>query len=111
MKNSNSKSDSRRQFIKNISTSGIIAVSGIGLSALASCKDPNQEKTTVLTTDGKLSDTVNRFGIEKEYFAQLDGEITEEAIKQLRLGVEIGFEGKKYQTKTQGTRSIKPSEV
>ena len=54
MKNSNSKSDSRRQFIKNISTSGIIAVSGIGLSALASCKDPNQEKTTVLTTDGKL---------------------------------------------------------
>lgn len=54
MKNNSSKADSRRQFIKNISTSGILAVSGIGLSSMASCKDSNQEKTTVLTTDGKL---------------------------------------------------------
>lgn len=61
--------------------------------------DEKSEGLLLMTTDGKLSDTINRSGIEKEYCAQLDGEITEDAIKQLQLGVEIGFEGKKYQTK------------
>ncbi|PCJ94809.1 MAG: ribulose phosphate epimerase [Flavobacteriaceae bacterium] len=61
--------------------------------------DENSEGLLLLTTDGKLSDTINRSGKEKEYYAQLDGEITADAIKNLRTGVEIGFEGKKYQTK------------
>lgn len=61
--------------------------------------DEKSEGLLLLTTDGKLSDTINRSGVEKEYYAQLDGEITDEAITRLQTGVEIGFDGKKYQTK------------
>lgn len=61
--------------------------------------DEKSEGLLLLTTDGKLSDTINQAGIEKEYYAQLDGEITKEAIQFLQEGVEIGFEGKIYQTK------------
>lgn len=61
--------------------------------------DENSEGLLLMTTDGKLSDKINRSGIEKEYYAQLDGIITDEAIEQLQLGVEIGLHGKKYQTK------------
>lgn len=61
--------------------------------------DEKSEGLLLLTTDGKLSDTINRSGIEKEYYAQLDGDITSMAITQMQTGVEIGFDGKKYQTK------------
>ncbi len=61
--------------------------------------DEKSEGLLLLTTDGKLSDTVNRSGIEKEYYAQVDGTITAEAIETLSEGVEIGFDGKKYTTK------------
>lgn len=61
--------------------------------------DEKSEGLLLLTTDGKLSDTINRSGIEKEYYAQLDGNITSKAIAQMQAGVEIGFDGKKYQTK------------
>jgi len=62
--------------------------------------DEKSEGLLLLTTDGKLSNTINRSGVEKEYYAQLDGEITPDAIENLQLGPEIGFDGKKYQTKT-----------
>ena len=61
--------------------------------------DEKSEGLLLLTTDGKLSDTINRSGIEKEYYVQLDGEITEKAIDQLHKGVEIGLWGKRYVTK------------
>lgn len=61
--------------------------------------DEKSEGLLLLTTDGKLSDTINRKGIEKEYFVQLDGLITDEAIHALSLGVQIGIHGKKYTTK------------
>lgn len=61
--------------------------------------DEKSEGLLLMTTDGKQSDTINRSGIEKEYYAQLDGEITEQAMSLLRKGVEIGLHGKKYQTK------------
>jgi len=61
--------------------------------------DEKSEGLLLITTDGKLSDTINRSRIEKEYYAQLDGEVTEDAIKRLCLGIEIGLEGEKYQTK------------
>lgn len=61
--------------------------------------DEKSEGLLLLTTDGKLSDTINRSGIEKEYYAQVDGAITDAAIQQLRKGVTIGFDGKKYITK------------
>lgn len=61
--------------------------------------DEKSEGLLLLTTDGKLSDTINRSGIEKEYYAQVDGEIDQEAITGLCEGVDIGLHGKKYRTK------------
>ncbi len=60
--------------------------------------DEKSEGLLLLTTDGKTSNHICSSTIEKEYYAQVDGEITVEAIKQLTQGVEIGFDGKKYKT-------------
>jgi len=68
--------------------------------------DEKSEGLLLLTTDGKLSDTINRSGVEKEYYAQLDGEITNEAIALLEKGVAIGFEGKRYLTKACKTHKL-----
>ncbi|MDO5970476.1 pseudouridine synthase [Flavivirga aquimarina] len=62
--------------------------------------DEKSEGLLLLTTDGKMSDFVNSQKVEKEYYAQVDGLISEEAINLLKRGVEIGFDGKKYQTKS-----------
>ncbi|OEK07548.1 ribulose phosphate epimerase [Flavivirga aquatica] len=61
--------------------------------------DEKSEGLLLLTTDGKMSDYVNSQKVEKEYYALVDGNISAEAITQLKTGVEIGFDGKKYQTK------------
>ncbi|WKK64594.1 pseudouridine synthase [Lutimonas zeaxanthinifaciens] len=61
--------------------------------------DEKSEGLLLLTTDGKLSDTINRSGIEKEYWVQLDGIIHDDAILLLTKGVEIGINGKRYLTK------------
>ena len=61
--------------------------------------DEHSEGLLLLTTDGKMSDYVNSQKVEKEYYAQVDGDITPEALKQLKTGVEIGFDGGKYKTK------------
>ena len=58
--------------------------------------DRDSEGLLLLTTDGKVSYEVLSSKYEKEYYVQVDGIITKEAIKQLRKGVEIGFEGKKF---------------
>lgn len=59
-----------------------------------------------LTTDGKVSQEIRSNTYEKEYYVQVDGLITQEAIDQLKNGVEIGFEGKKYMTKPGKANSI-----
>jgi 23S rRNA pseudouridine2457 synthase len=61
--------------------------------------DENSEGLLLLTTDGKLSHYISGAGIEKEYYAQVDGLISAGAIEQLQQGVEIGIEGVKYVTK------------
>ncbi|HLT50366.1 MAG TPA: pseudouridine synthase [Arenibacter sp.] len=68
--------------------------------------DEKSEGLLLLTTDGKLSDLINRSGLEKEYYAQLDGEITNDAIKRMENGVEIGFHGKKYLTKSASVQKL-----
>ncbi len=60
--------------------------------------DQDSEGLLFLTTNGKISAEVNRNKIEKEYYVQVDGKITPEAIEQLRNGVEIGIHGKTYDT-------------
>lgn len=61
--------------------------------------DEDSEGLLLLTTDGKMSEIVRSKKVEKEYYAQVDGIIDEEAVKQLKSGVEIGFKGIRYTTK------------
>jgi 23S rRNA pseudouridine2457 synthase len=60
--------------------------------------DHDSEGLLLLTTDGMMSYKVRDKGIEKEYYVQVDGMITGEAISQLQSGVEIGINGIKYLT-------------
>ena len=61
--------------------------------------DEDSEGLLLLTTDGKVSEQIRSKKVEKEYFVQVDGVITPEAIEQIKKGVEIGFNGTKYVTK------------
>ena len=60
--------------------------------------DEHSEGLLLLTTDGLVSEQVRSKKVEKEYYAQVDGLISAEAIKQLQQGVEIGIRDVKYQT-------------
>tara|TARA_R100001369_G_scaffold92896_1_gene141097 strand:- start:122065 stop:122643 length:579 start_codon:yes stop_codon:yes gene_type:complete len=60
--------------------------------------DEDSEGLLFLTTSGKMSELVRSKYVEKEYYVQIDGNIAEEAIKQLESGVSIGINGKKYLT-------------
>lgn len=60
--------------------------------------DEDSEGLLLLTTDGMMSEVVRSKKVEKEYYAQVDGLITDEAIAQLQEGVIIGFKGTKYTT-------------
>lgn len=61
--------------------------------------DEPSEGLLLLTTDGRVSEHIRSRKIEKEYYAQVDGLITDDAIVQLRQGVEIGIRDVKYQTR------------
>jgi 23S rRNA pseudouridine2457 synthase len=61
--------------------------------------DEDSEGLLLLTTDGKMSEIVRSKKVDKEYYVQVDGIITQEAIDKLKNGVEIGFDGTKYITK------------
>jgi 23S rRNA pseudouridine2457 synthase len=61
--------------------------------------DEDSEGLLLLTTDGKTSEMICSKKVEKEYYVQVDGLITQEAVEQLKQGVEIGFKGTKYLTK------------
>jgi 23S rRNA pseudouridine2457 synthase len=71
--------------------------------------DKDSEGLLFLTTDGKMSELVRSKKVEKEYYVQVDGLITEDAINQLKAGVEIGFEGTKYQTKPCEAMKLDPA--
>ena len=61
--------------------------------------DEDSEGLLLLTTDGMMSEIVRSKTVEKEYYAQVDGIINEEAVDKLKKGVEIGFKGIRYTTK------------
>tara|TARA_B100000809_G_scaffold111195_1_gene109803 strand:- start:21992 stop:22570 length:579 start_codon:yes stop_codon:yes gene_type:complete len=60
--------------------------------------DVKSEGLLLLTTDGKLSHYICSKKVEKEYYVQVDGIITNEALEYLIKGVEISVDGKPYQT-------------
>ena len=61
--------------------------------------DKDSEGLLFLTTNGKTSALICGRKIEKEYYAQVDGVITQEAIQRMEQGVEISIKGDKYQTR------------
>lgn len=68
--------------------------------------DEPSEGLLLLTTDGKLCNFINSSAIEKEYFAQVDGLISVEAVELLENGIELSHEGKKYITQPCQARMI-----
>ena len=68
--------------------------------------DEDSEGLLLLTTDGKVSEQIRSKKIDKEYYVQVDGVITQEAIDELKKRVEIGFNGTKYITKPCESRLI-----
>lgn len=60
--------------------------------------DEHSEGLLLLTTDGKVSHAVRSKGVEKEYYVQVDGMITADALNALASGVEITVEGGPYMT-------------
>ncbi len=68
--------------------------------------DEDSEGLILLTTDGMMSEIVRSKKVEKEYYAQVDGMITQEAVDRLEQGVEIGFNGRKYITRKCQARLI-----
>lgn len=61
--------------------------------------DEASEGLLLLTTDGKMSELVRGRHVEKEYYAQVDGLITEAAIAKMQEGVAIGLYGEQYGTR------------
>lgn len=68
--------------------------------------DEKSEGLLLLTTDGKFSEYIRSSKVEKEYHIMVDGLITDEAIEQLKKGVEISVNGKAYMTKTCQVKSL-----
>jgi len=60
--------------------------------------DLDSEGLLLLTTDGMMSYKVRDKSVEKEYYVQLDGIITDEAISKMQNGVEITVKGNTYMT-------------
>lgn len=73
--------------------------------------DEDSEGLLFLTTSGKMSELVRSKDVEKEYYVQLDGNITEEAIEQLKAGVIIGINGKKYCTTPCTAKILDPKPI
>jgi 23S rRNA pseudouridine2457 synthase len=69
-----------------------------GIMAIGRLDQPS-EGLLLLTTDGKLSEYIRSNKIEKEYFVQVDGLITQTSIFELKKGVEISTNEGKYITK------------
>lgn len=69
--------------------------------------DEPSEGLLLLTTDGKTSEFIRSSKVEKEYYAQVDGVVTSEAIEKLINGVEISTETGKYLTKNCEVSKIK----
>lgn len=63
--------------------------------------DYDSEGLLIITSDKTLNAKLldPKSGYEKEYWVQVEGEITEEALNLIRNGVEINVDGKVYLTK------------
>jgi pseudouridine synthase len=99
----NHKKRKRRQLLGDVASmelpSGTMAIGRL---------DEDSEGLLLLTTNGKISELVRRKSVEKEYWVQVDGQITFEALKKLQKGVEISLSGRQemYTTLPCNARSL-----
>ncbi|UPL48746.1 pseudouridine synthase [Hymenobacter sublimis] len=68
-----------------------------GTMAIGRLDEPS-EGLLLLTTDGRVSERIRRKDVEKEYYAQVDGLITDEAVAQLEAGIGIAHRSLVYHT-------------
>lgn len=68
--------------------------------------DENSEGLLLLTNDRKANERLLGKGVEKEYWVQVEGEPGEEALEQLRRGVEIKVRKKPYRTRPAKARLL-----
>jgi len=73
--------------------------------------DKDSEGLLLLTTNGKVSALINGRKTEKEYYAQVDGLIDQEAIEKLCAGVTIKILGEEYQTLPCEVRKLEEAPV
>lgn len=73
--------------------------------------DEDSEGLLLLTTDGKISQAVRSKKVEKEYYVQVDGIITPEALEILKTGVKIGIKGEKYKTLPCNASILEPKPI
>ena len=71
--------------------------------------DEDSEGLLLLTTDGRMSEYVRGKKVEKEYYVQVDGQITDAAVAAMQAGVEIGIHGVKYRTSPCAARRLDPA--
>ena len=60
--------------------------------------DKDSEGLLLLTTDGQISYTITSTAVEKEYYVQVDGDITNDALEQLKKGVDLSHKKDTYTT-------------
>ncbi len=78
---------------------GIKNYRGVGqLPARNNSLDEKSEGLLLLTTDGSMSEHIRSKSIEKEYYLQISGSITNKAIAALRAGPEIAQRSVTYTT-------------
>ncbi len=70
--------------------------------------DEHSEGLIFLTTDGMQSHIITSTKVEKEYYAQVDGKITLEALKKLQEGVEITVKKEQYLTLPGKAKIVSP---
>ena len=68
--------------------------------------DEDSEGLLLLTTDGKVSKLVRGRMVEKEYWLQVNGQITEDALEHLRDGVQICIPSSKTSSSSPTSSSI-----
>ncbi len=73
--------------------------------------DEHSEGLLLLTTDGRTSEEVRSKKVEKEYYVQVDGEVTDSAINMLRAGVDINIKGEMYRTLACSVGRINPPDL
>lgn len=71
--------------------------------------DEKSEGLLLLTTNGKVSAQIRSKTVEKEYYVQLDGVISQCAIDQLNNGVEITVNKETYKTQPAFARRLVPT--